>query len=222
MNDSGVTRVRIQQGWLSTRSSDGTQLLGPLSDDDSEYDESEDAEEDDGDIRATLATGGTAAPIRRLLRRIAPQGRNRNRSRSTRSSSSSASSTSSGEDSSDDDDGIAAATVDPEEQARLDRRSLHAWLMGLKPTARWKSGVDRIFARFEDEEVDWGDLVNPDFSLDHDALLRMGVSKEGHRGTVLLARKRLLAERAAPEPLEPQITSFYKFRAGGANSSNVG
>ena len=221
MNDLGVTRVRIQQGWLSIRSSDGTQLLGLLSDDDSGDDESEHAEEDHVDIRAQPATGGTAAPIRRLLRRIAPQGRIRNRSTSARSSSSSASSTSSGEESSDDDDDVIAATIDPEQQARLDRRSLHAWLMGLKPTARWKSGVDRIFARFEDEEVDWGDLRNPDFSLDHDALLRMGVSKEGHRGTVLLGRKRLLAERAAAKPFEPQIASFYKSRVVGENCLNA-
>jgi hypothetical protein len=221
--------VRIDQGWLSTRSADGTQLLGLMggdgsddeesSEDDSEEEQEQEQEQEQEDRRSPSPTGGTAQPIRRLLRRMAPQGRIRNRARQTHrsarassSSESSASSASSGEESTDDDSDAVATTVDPEELARVDGRSLHLWLSSLKPTARWRSGVEAIFARFEDEEVEWADLLNPDFGLDHDALLRMGVRKEGHRGTILVGRKHLLVKQGAKGLVEPQIASFYKRR----------
>ena len=214
--------MRVEQGWLSTRSSDGIQLLGRVDDNGSDEEESEveeSGEEQQEDRRRSASlTPGMEQPIRSLLRRIAPKGRIRTRARPTRtsrasSSSESSSSASSGEESTDDDDSDAASTIaDPEELARLGRRSLHAWLLSLKPTARWKSGVEAIFARFEDEEVEWTDLVNPDFGLDHDALVRMGVRKEGHRGAILVGRKRLLMKQAATSLLEPQIVSFYTQR----------
>lgn len=216
--DTGAARVRVEHGWLSTRSSDGIQLLGLVGDDRSDDEESEEEESGEEhhehDRRSSSLIAGTEQPIRRLLRRISPQSRSRARPTSSRGSSSSesSSSASSGEESADDDGDAAVTIADPEELARSGRRSLHAWLSSLKPTARWKSGVEGIFARFEDEEVEWTDLINPDFDLDHDALLRMGVRKEGHRGAILVGRKRLLMKQAATSQLEPQIVSFYERR----------
>lgn len=52
MNESGITRVRCEQGWLSVSARDGTRLLAPLIDDndDESYVTETDSEADESEI----------------------------------------------------------------------------------------------------------------------------------------------------------------------------
>jgi hypothetical protein len=85
----------------------------------------------------------------------------------------------------------AAAAVSYEEE---DGAHLAAWLRGLKPArhTRWHSSVDWLASLFWEQEVEWADVCDPSFVLDHAALVRMRLEKEGHRGTILRGRAALL------------------------------
>ena len=59
VNELGITRVRCSEGWLSVSARDGTRLLRPLRDDDSDADSfvTETEEEDDGEEVLTWLEG---------------------------------------------------------------------------------------------------------------------------------------------------------------------
>ena len=77
------------------------------------------------------------------------------------SSSSGESSSEEGEDLLEDEEEV---QLDPEALAEQGKHLLFGWLAGLKLTNQWRSNVDRIFQRFQHEEVEWADVIDPEYA----------------------------------------------------------
>eukprot|EP01049_Picozoa_sp_SAG25_P025369 SAG25_NODE_12007_length_289_cov_69.936842_1_plen_85_part_10 len=63
VNAKGVTRVRLEAGWVSEKAGDGTVLLERLEEE--ETDEEEDDTDTETEVTATDTDGGSSAPARK-------------------------------------------------------------------------------------------------------------------------------------------------------------